>query len=53
MQSTFSSRLLHVVVVIMIAIYVVFAEKSESTVESVSRSVKTAHASTYQKGPFK
>ncbi len=54
-EYTFYSKLFHVVVITLIAVYVVFVEKNRRVVESVSMPVKLAHAPhannrSYQKG---
>ncbi len=43
-EYSFPTKLLHVVVILLIAVYVVFVQKSQSTVESVVRPDKTVHA---------
>ncbi len=49
-EHSFASKLFHVIVITLIAIYVVFVQKSQSTVESVVCPDKTDHApSTYSR----
>jgi hypothetical protein len=54
-QDAFYSKLFHVVVIFLIALYVVFVQKSQDTVESVSRRPNLARPfylnnSSHQKG---
>ncbi len=54
-EHSLASKLFHVVVITLIAVYVVFVQKNQDTVESVSKSAKPLHAphvnsSSYQKG---
>ncbi len=43
-EHSFPTKLLHVVVILLIAVYVVFVKKSRSVVESVPKPAKTLHA---------
>ncbi len=54
-ERSFPTKLLHVAVIAMIAIYVVFVQKNRSVVESASQTTKPSHAPhanncSYQKG---
>ncbi len=44
-EHSFASKLFHIVVILLVTVYVVFVQKSQSTVESVVRPIKTDHAS--------